>query len=280
MMKLCCALLALIPCLAVAVERSPFDGTWKLHLDAARFSNKPLTAVIAGGRYRCASCVPAIEVPADGADQAVSGHAYFDTVAVQPLSETSYRVLSKKAGKVVYDDRYAVCAAGDELRLDFIDRSAVKAVTGVILMKRAGAVPAAAHAASGSWQIGKIESLSDNGATVSFVATVDGLKMSTPAGRLYQAKFDGRPVPERGDAGHTLIALMRLNARAFERTDRRDGIIVGRSLYSVSADGNTLTVTEHDTEHNRTDMFVLDRIGGAAARGVASLREPTPRRDP
>ena len=52
---------------------------------------------------------------------------------------------------------------------------------------------------------------------------------------------------------------MKLNAHEFEETDRRNGMIVAMAKYSVSEDGKTLTVTDHDTQYNRTDVFVLDK---------------------
>ena len=253
------AALALFPCLALAVEASPFEGTWRMRVDAARFSTKPIEIFIARGRYRCTSCVPAVDVPADGADQPVSGHDYYDTVAVKAASATSIRVVSKKAGKVVYQDSYAVSDDGRELRWNFTDRSSARPVSGAILLARAGDAPPAAHAASGSWKVEKIESLSDGGAKLTFVSMGEGLKMINPAGRGYQAKFDGVPVALRGDTGHTQVALMKLNAHEFEETDRRNGMIVAMAKYSVSEDGKTLTVTDHDTQYNRTDVFVLDK---------------------
>jgi hypothetical protein len=259
MIRFSWAPLALLPCLALTVEASPFEGSWRMRVDAARFSTKPVEVLIARGRYSCASCVPAVDVAADGTDQPVSGHDYYDTVAVQAASATSIRVVSKKAGKIVYEDSYAVSDDGQELRWNFSDRSSPRAVSGAILLARASTAPPAAHAASGSWKVEKIESLSDGGARLRFVSTADGLKMTSPAGRGYDAKFDGVPVALRGDTGHTRVALMKLNAHEFEETDRRNGMIVAMAKYSVSEDGKTLTITDHDTRHNRTDVFVLDR---------------------
>jgi hypothetical protein len=259
MSKFSWAALALLPCLALALQASPFEGTWKIRMDGARFSTKPIEVLIARGRYSCASCVPAVDIAADGTDQPVSGHDYYDTVAVKAASATSIRVVSKQAGKVVYEDWYAVSADGQELRWNFTDRSGGRPVSGAILLARMGAGPPTAHAASGSWKVAKIESLSDGGAKLTFVSTAHGLKMTNPAGRGYEAKFDGVPVALHGDTGHTQVALMQLNAREFEETDRRNGIIVAMAKYSVSEDGKTLTVTDHDTQHNRTDVFVLDK---------------------
>jgi hypothetical protein len=253
------AVLSFAPLIAFAAATSPFDGTWKSRLDATQFSQKPVTAVISNGMYSCTTCVPKIDVKADGTDQAVTGHDYYDTIAITVLDESSYRVVRKKAGKVVFDDKYEVSPDKNTLEFKFVDQSGTSPATGDILMKRVDPAPAGAHAASGSWRWDKIKSMSDNGVTMTVVSSADGIKLSTLTGQSYDAKFDGTPVPQQGDIGKTMVSVKKIGPREFEEIDTRGGKTADIIKYKVSADGKTMTVTDHDVLRGRTDTFVMDK---------------------
>ena len=84
-MKKLLALLLLSP--AMLFAQSPFDGTWMTKLDTAQFPKKPDSYVLNKGMYECASCVPKYKVTADGTDQKVTGHPYYDAVAVKIVDD-------------------------------------------------------------------------------------------------------------------------------------------------------------------------------------------------
>src|SRR6516164_11609124 len=67
---------------AMALADSPFDGTWKMKPDSMKITGKADQFQLLDGVYTCGSCAPEIKVKADGSDQPVTGHSYFDTVAV------------------------------------------------------------------------------------------------------------------------------------------------------------------------------------------------------
>ena len=75
-MRIVAAALLLVP--AAAFASSPFDGTWKGHLDSMQASGKPDVYALADGEYTCSSCDPEIKIKADGTEQPVTGHAYYD----------------------------------------------------------------------------------------------------------------------------------------------------------------------------------------------------------
>ncbi|MFI5070636.1 MAG: hypothetical protein ACHP8A_07085 [Terriglobales bacterium] len=66
----------LTPVLASA--QSTLDGTWKADLNKAQLSKKPDVYLLQNGMYECKTCVPAIKIKADGEDQSVTGHPYFE----------------------------------------------------------------------------------------------------------------------------------------------------------------------------------------------------------
>jgi hypothetical protein len=257
-MKILFALLAVLPVAALA---GPFDGTWKVQPDATQFATKPEVWSINMGVYDCGSCAPKVRIKADGSDQPVSGHPYYDTIAVKVVSDTTVRLTYKKAGKVMFDNTDTVSADHNTLTLKWTDQSGTQAVTGENTFKRGAGVaangPAGAHAVSGIWQFDAVKSISDAGALVSYLETADGMKMSNPTGQSYEAKFDSKEVPLLGDAGNTTIALKRVGPREIEETDRHDGKVSDVIAIRVSADGRKLIVSDNDTLHDRTDVYVL-----------------------
>lgn len=259
MKKLFLAVLSLFPVISFAAGPSPFDGTWKTQVDAMKMSQKPITVVIANGTYSCTTCVPPIEVKANGTDQAVTGHDYYDSISVTVLDDSTYRTVRKKAGKVMLDDKYAVSSDKNTLEFKFVDQTGTQPVTGDILMARVSPAPAGSHAASGSWRWDKVRSMSDNGMTMTLVSSADGIKLSVPTGQSYDAKFNGKPVLQEGDIGKTMVSIKKLGPREFEETDKRDGKTTDITKFKVSADGKTLTVTDHDVQRDRTDTYVMDK---------------------
>ena len=116
---------------------------------------------------------------------------------------------------------------GSTATFEFTDNSRTSADPvigrGSMLRVGKGKRPAGAHAISGSWQISKMESLSDN--ALSFTLTVEGdtLNMTNPTGQSYAAKLDGTDAPYKGDPGINSVAVRRLGDKTFEETDKRDG---------------------------------------------------------
>jgi hypothetical protein len=257
-MKILFALLAVLP---VAAFAGPFDGTWKLRPDATQFATKPEVWSVNKGLYDCSSCAPKVSVRADGTDQRITGHPYFDTVAVKVVNDSTVQVTYKKAGKLMFDNTYTVAPDHNTLSLKWTDQSGSQPVSGENLFKRGSGVaangPPGAHAASGTWQYDSIKSISDAGTLVTYTETADGLKMSNPTGQSYEAKFDGKEVPLQGDAGNTTIALKRVGPREIEETDRHDGKVSDVIAIRVSTDGKKLVVSDNDVLHDRTDMYVL-----------------------
>ncbi len=89
----------LIPTLAVA--QKVFDGTWKMDMSNVDFSKKPDVFVLQKGMYSCKTCTPPYTIKADGTDQAVKGHPYYDTVAIKVVDDHTIEETDKKAGQVV-----------------------------------------------------------------------------------------------------------------------------------------------------------------------------------
>ena len=238
-----------IPTLTTA--QSVFDGTWKVDLNTAKFPEKPDVYVLQDGIYQCKTCVPPIEVRADGQDQKVTGHPYFDTMSVKVVDDRTIEQTQKKDGKIVGTSKTWVSADGNTLVFEFSDSSATNAdpVTGKGQSMRVTKGPAGSNAISGSWRTARIDNVSDNGLSFTYKVTGDGLEMTTPTGQSYNAKLDGTEAPYLGDPGTTSVSMKKIGPNTLEETDKRDAKVISVSRMTVLADGKTMKIVADDKLH-------------------------------
>ena len=108
---------------AMLFGQSPWNGTWMTKLDTAQLPKKPEVYSLQNGTYRCSTCVPVIEVKADGMDQAVTGSHYFDMVSVKIVDPNTVEITDKKDGKPVYWETDKVSSDGKMLTENFKDQT-------------------------------------------------------------------------------------------------------------------------------------------------------------
>ncbi len=255
-MKKLLALLLLAPGMLAA--QSSFNGTWMGKTDTAKFPDKPESYMLDKGRYHCSTCVPKMDIKADGQDQKVGGSNYFNSRSVKVVDDHTVEFTDKKDGKTIYTETDTVSSDGNSLSQKFNDQSEAQPVTGELTLKRVGKGPAGSHALSGSWRAEKID-LSKNGLTTTYEATADGLRMSNPQGENYDAKFDGKDYPINGDPGQTMVALKKVDANTIEATYKRNGKVVGISHMSVSSDGKTIHVVFNNKETGNKTEYDMEK---------------------
>jgi|SRR5208283_601801 len=244
---------------ATVFGQSPFDGTWMVKLDTAKLPTKPDQYLLNKTTYECLTCVPKVTVKANGTDQKVTGHPYYDTISVHVVNASSVEITQKKEGKVMSTETETVSADGKTLTDKGTDTTGTKPVTWETTATRVSAGPAGSHALSGSWRTEKINSVSNSGLFVTFQSTGNGIKMSDQNGRSYDARFDGNDYPVLGDPGHTRVWVKRIAPRMIEETDKRGGKIVGVYRMTVSTDGNSINVEYNDKEHDTTTTYTMER---------------------
>lgn len=244
---------------ATLFAQSPFDGTWMTKLDTAKFPAKPEKYSLTNNMYECLTCIPKLDVKADGHDQKVTGHPYYDTIAVKVVNASSVEFTEKKDGKVMATDTRTVSSDGNMLNDKFTDMTGSQPVTGEIKSTRVGPGPAGSHALSGAWRTSKVEGVSSNGLTVTYQGSANGLKMSDPNGNSYDAKFDGKDYPIQGDPGHTMVSLKRIGDDTIEETDKRDGKVVGVNRMTVSKDRKFIHVEFIDKERGTTTTATMEK---------------------
>jgi len=243
---------------AAGPAAGPFDGTWRTKLDSMKFEQKPDVYEIREGVFKCGTCVPPYSVIADGIDHKVSGHSYYDTVAVREMDARTVTMTNKLGGKVIFEDTMMVSLDGKTLSDALKDHTGAKVATWTQLSSRVSAGPAGSHAVSGSWKIEHVPDASAAGTTVTYHMTADGLQ-SNYNGQTYDARFDGQPVPVANDPGRTMVALKRVTPNVIEETDTRDGKVTDVTLMTVAADGKSIAVINNDHLHGATTTFTMVR---------------------
>lgn len=245
----------------MALAQSPLDGTWKINVSTAQMPKKPDVYLLQGGIYQCKTCVPAIEVKADGMDHKVTGHPYYDSVSIKVVDARTVEETDKKKGKVVATLKTVVAADGKTAKFEFSDSSATNGapVTGKGIITQVAAGPAGSHAISGSWRTTKVETMSDNGLTFTYKVTGNMLSMTSPVGQSYTAKLDGTEAPYKGDPGTTSVSVKTLAKNVLEETDKRNGRVISISRSTVSADGKKMTVAIEDKLHGTSMQFVAEK---------------------
>ena len=95
--------------------------------------------------------------------------------------------------------------------------------------------------------------------TVTFKSTADGLSMSAPTGESYDAKFDGKDYPIKGDPGASMVSLKRVDERTIEETIKRDNKVVTVNRLTLSPDGRTLNFVTDNKEQGTTMTFAAKK---------------------
>ena len=226
MKKLLCVVLWFLPLMMFA--QSPFDGTWKTNMAESKLSQKPYVFSVNNGMYDCESCVPKINVKADGKDQAVTGQPY-DTVSLQVVDPNSIHAVTKKAGKTTSDSTRTVSADGKMLTVAGTSYPADGSQPYKYEAKyaRISKGPAGSNATSGSWRIQSVNEDSA-GLTITWKVSGDEVSMSTPTGESWQAKFGGPESSVKGTYANEAVSVKKLGPREMEVTYNRDG-----KLYSI-----------------------------------------------
>jgi hypothetical protein len=244
---------------AMLFAQSSFDGTWRVNMQSGQFAGNDIFS-LQGGLYRCDTCVPKIQVKADGQDQKVSGSPYYDTTNVKAVDDHTVEIATKKDGKPAGTTKMSTSEDGNTLTTEwsFVTDNGQQG-SGKSTSKRVGAAPAGANKISGVWQTEKVDSASDNVMTVTYKATEDGLSMTDPLGDSYTAKFDGKDYPYKGDPGTTSVSLKKIDANTIEETDKRDGKVISVTRITVAPDGKTMTLNFDDKLHNSNAKWTAQK---------------------
>jgi len=248
---------AMLFALSGFAEQSPFEGTWRIDMNKVQFSQKPEVYLLKDGMYSCKSCTPPYTVKADGTDQPVSGHPYYDTVAIKVVNDHQIQETDKKGGKTVATTDVVISPDGKVANVTFTDSSNTNGgapVKGKGTSTLVAKGPAGSHAVSGSWRAAKMDTITDNAIEWTYKVVGNQITMTNPTGQSYTATFNGPDAPMKGDPGINSVSVKKMG-NTFEEVDKRNGKPVGIFKVTVSADGKTAKASYTDTRQNRTTNF-------------------------
>jgi len=248
--------IALAPTAGMA--QSVFDGTWKTDIKTIDYPAKPSVYELKGGMYECKTCATKVLVKSDGKDQKVEGDPYADTIAVKIIDTHHVEIVSKKAGKVVAQSKFAVSTDGNSMLREYSNNSPANAevVKGVTSYARVAYDKTGSNQMSGSWRAQKADKLSDNGLMVTYKSEGATMSMSTPLGESYSAKTDGTEAPFKGDPGTTSVSV-KVRKNSLEETFKRDGKVIGMSKMDVDASGKKAKVDWIDNLTRTNGNYVM-----------------------
>jgi hypothetical protein len=242
------------------VAQSPFDGTWQLNPQTATFKTQGDKFQLQNGMWNCDTCVPKEVVKADGQPHKVTGSPYYEMESVREINDHTVELTQTKNGKVVGTNKLTASEDGKTLSAEFtFTTEGGQQGNGTGVWKRAAEAPPGANKVSGTWKPEKLASASDNMMTFTYKTTADGLAMNDGTGDSYEAKFDGKDYPYRGDPGVTSVSLKKLDANTIEETDKRNGKVITVSRSTVSPDGKTMKVVVEDKLRNSTSDWVAKK---------------------
>jgi WD40-like Beta Propeller Repeat len=250
----------LVPCAVKA--QSAFNGTWKVNTNKVRFSKKPDMYVLENGVWHCKSCVPAINMKADGRDHPLpEPSACAETASVKVIDARTILITDRgKDGTVTATTKGTVSPDGKTLTFESTGTCNAKgeALTDKEVEQRVAQGPAGAHAISGSWLAVKAEAPADE-RTETIKVVGDSITDSSATGESFTAKFGGPSVLIQGDPDHETVAVRLISKNTLEMTYRINGKPVGRDRETVSSDGKTIAIVATDLTHNRTDRAVAEK---------------------
>jgi len=247
--------LACVPLLG----QTHFDGTWKVKMDTLRFSGAPEEYFVANSVYQCLSCIPKVDVKADGTDQVAAGHEnYYDTIAVRVLDGRSVNFIFKKLGKPVALSKETVSADGRTMIEEFQNLGGKESVIGKAGFIRVGEAPAGSHALSGKWQMRSIHNDTQAGTLTTYRSIPNGLRISDGSDS-FEAKFDGKDYPLGRDQ-LTTVSLTLIDENTLEETDKHQGEIMTVSRMTLSKDGKRMAVESVDKQRGTTMTYSAEKL--------------------
>jgi hypothetical protein len=93
---------------------------------------------------------------------------------------------------------------------------------------------------------------------MTYAMTADGFTMSSN-GQSYDARFDDKTYPVKGDPTKTVVNLKKVSDSEVIESDSQNGKVVETLDMTVSADGKSLHVVDMDVPTHRASTYSLTK---------------------
>lgn len=229
---------------------SPFDGRWvddlKTQIGVAGFD----TYLVSNGIYKCESCRPPRNYPADGKMRRVTGDP---SVIAESVTIHGPRAIVTRTQdhEMTRDTTMAVAPNGQTATYVSLDKWPQRSerLRTEYLAKRVKPAPAGTHVVSGSWLGVRYVQVPEEYRSVDLNEANGQFMRSNFRHGHYTAKIGGPPTPVRGDGKDIYQAMVRApNERTRVETILLNGKPVVERTYMLSADGKTMVTTVRDPE--------------------------------
>lgn len=252
------ALALLVP--ACALAQSAFNGTWKLDPTTVHSSGgEAMIISLKNGMYHC-NCHPPIAVKADGQDHPVKGHDDFNTVAIKVVTDHTIQRTYKKDGNVVSESTIAVSADGKTATNEFNNNNGSDHAAGNVVLKRVAKGAPGSNAVAGSWRLDHVASASGNVFDPTYKVEGKTVTSTDAGGDSYTANLGGKAVPnmENGKADGTVSVKM-LGKNTLRETYAKNGKVTSTSTMTISADGKTMKMVDHNMKTGDTTTMTHNK---------------------
>lgn len=230
------------------VAQSVFNGTWRPDPQVFGPTHKPDVVLLMNGAYDCQTCAPPYKIKADGADQAIAGNPYYDSLSVRVVDDRTVLKIVKRGGKTVAETKSVVSSDGNsKTDVQTMYEMAPSPIEMTSHSVRISAGSQGSHLVSGAWRMTDLD-VSNHAEDTIFKVSGDTLSMSDRLGRSFSAKLDGAEAPYNGSDEFSSVTLNLIDSHIIEESDKRGGKVVKISRWDVGPDGKTMHVRLDDTQ--------------------------------
>jgi hypothetical protein len=211
---------------------------------------------LGGNKYKWTSGDVSDTITADGTDQPVH---FGRTISITPEGPNDWKMVIKKDGKVLSSMTHTLSDGGKSQTIKGTETKPDGTTSdfNVVLKKVSGG-----SSWAGTWESTDVKFTSPDEWNIGPYEG-DGLTFNTPAYQdTLSMKFDGKDYEEKGPnvAPGSTSAGKRVNPHTLDVTDKVKGQVMDHTKFEVSQDGETLTLTIHETGQPKALTIVYDKM--------------------
>lgn len=249
-----------LSCLFIAslsAADDPFVGKWKLNQEKSKIAGEQMKIEDLGdNKYKFSFGNVSDTITADGTDQPIH---YGRTMSITKEGPNSWKMVIKMDGKVMESMTHTLSDDGSTQTVKGTNTKPDGTSSDFdVVDKRVGS----GSGWGGTWESTNVKISSPDEWQIE-PYSAHGLTFNTPAYQdTLSMKFDGKDYTEKGPtvAPGSASSGKRLDAHTLEVTDKVKGQVMDHTKFEVSPDGQTLTLTIHETGQPNALTIVYDKM--------------------